>query len=79
MTIELISCVTNYKNKLAIGRNNMLLFKLKEDMQFFRTTTTKIPENSKSKLSKNVVVMGRKTWYSLPRKNRPLKNRINTF
>jgi len=77
MTIELISCVTNYKNKLAIGRNNMLLFKLKEDMQFFRTTTTKIPENSKSKLSKNVVVMGRKTWYSLPRKNRPLKNRIN--
>ena len=77
MTIELISCVVNYKNKLAIGRNNMLLFKLKEDMQFFRNITSTIPENSKSKLSKNVVVMGRKTWYSLPRNNRPLKNRIN--
>ncbi len=53
----------------AIGKNNelghqgKLVFHLKDDMKFFRETTKGHP-----------VVMGRKTWDSLPGK---LKNRTN--
>lgn len=53
----------------AIGKNNELghqgelIFHLKDDMKFFRETTKGHP-----------VVMGRKTWDSLPAK---LKNRTN--
>jgi len=76
MPINLIACVANYKNKLAIGRNNSLIIRLKEDMDFFKNITSN-SLYSESKLDKNVVLMGRKTWFSIPRKNRPLKNRIN--
>ena len=51
--------------KWGIGKNNDLLFSLKEDMKFFRETT-------KGK----VVVMGANTLRSFPNGN-PLKNRIN--
>lgn len=50
------------KNR-EIGKNGSLIFHIKEDLEFFRNTTL----NHK-------VVMGRKTWESLPRK---LKNREN--
>lgn len=48
----------------AIGKNNNLLFKLSKDLQYF-----------KEKTLNKVVVMGRKTYESLPCK--PLKNRTN--
>lgn len=76
MTINIISCVINHKNKLAIGKDGDLLFKLPEDMNFFKNITT----NSLCKdslLDRNVVLMGRKTWFSIPRQVRPLKNRLN--
>lgn len=76
MTISIIACVTNYKNKLAIGRNNDLLFKLKNDINFFKNVTSN-QLSSESKLDKNIVLMGRKTYFSLPNKYKPLKNRIN--
>lgn len=47
-----------------IGRNNDLLFKIKEDMQFFKSQTTG-----------HVVIMGYNTWLSLGEK--PLPNRTN--
>lgn len=46
---------------------------LPRDMQYFRESTTKTSDPNKV----HVVVMGRKTWESVPLKNRPLKNRIN--
>ncbi len=49
----------------GIGKNGGLLANNKEDMKFFRNTT-----------SGNVVVMGRKTLESFPG-GRPLKNRDN--
>lgn len=48
----------------AIGKNNKLLFRLPTDMAFF-----------KEKTMGKVVVMGEKTYLSLPK--RPLLNRIN--
>lgn len=57
--------IVNASKNWAIGSQGDLLFKLPDDMKFFR-------ENTKNK----VVVMGRKTLMSLPG-GRPLKNRIN--
>lgn len=51
-------------NKYGIGKNNDLLCKLKNDMNFFKETT-----------KNKIVVMGRKTCNSIP--NMPLKNREN--
>lgn len=76
MPINLIACVANYKNKLAIGRKNDLIIRLKEDMSFFKNITSN-NLSYESKLSQNVVLMGRKTWFSIPKEYRPLKNRIN--
>ena len=72
MTISLITNVAFHKNKFIIGKDNDLLISLKEDMIYFkRITSSRINDYP------NVVLMGRKTWFSIPLKNRPLKNRIN--
>ena len=47
----------------AIGKDNELLFRLKEDLKNFKQLT-----------SENVIIMGRKTYESI---GKPLKNRIN--
>ena len=80
MTISLIACITKYNNKLAIGIDNTLLFKLKRDIDFFKNITTNslsIYKDSTLQNKKNIVLMGRKTYFSIPEEYRPLKNRIN--
>ena len=57
---SIIACIG--KNR-ELGKGNQLIFHIKEDMKFFRATTTGHP-----------VVMGLNTWHSLPGK---LKNREN--
>ncbi|MCH5187898.1 MAG: dihydrofolate reductase [Oscillospiraceae bacterium] len=59
--ISILSASENW----GIGKGGDLLFHLKADMKFFRTTT-----------EGNVVIMGRKTLDSFPG-GRPLKNRVN--
>ena len=48
----------------GIGYKNDLIVRLKKDMAHFRKTTTNTQEIEKE----NVVVMGRKTWESIPEK-----------
>jgi dihydrofolate reductase/thymidylate synthase len=74
--INLVACVTNYKNKLALGSHGQLLFKLKDDMNFFKNLTIN-SLSCNSSLDKNIVLMGRKTYFSIPVQHRPLKDRIN--
>jgi dihydrofolate reductase len=63
MTLTLIAAVARNG---TIGHAGDLLWRLPEDMQFFRRTTMGHP-----------VVMGRKTWDSIPVKFRPLPGRTN--
>lgn len=44
-----------------------------EDMRYFRRITTETAGDGKQ----NAVIMGRKTWESLPERFRPLPNRLN--
>jgi dihydrofolate reductase/thymidylate synthase len=57
----------------GIGKNNGLPWSLPSDLKYFRqlTTSTPVPEVV------NAVIMGRKTWESLPPQARPLKGRVN--
>lgn len=59
--------------ELGIGINGKLPWKLKHDMQFFKEITTEVSSNA----LQNAVIMGRKTWESIPPKFRPLKGRLN--
>ena len=60
----MISAIVAVDEDWGIGFNGELLEKIPEDMEFFKDLT-----------SNHIVVMGRKTWDSLP--NKPLKDRIN--
>jgi dihydrofolate reductase len=58
----------------GIGIDNKIPWDIKEDLKLFQEITTKIDNNYNS-FKKNAIIMGRKTWESLPYK--PLKNRLN--
>jgi dihydrofolate reductase/thymidylate synthase len=60
-----IGIVAFCKNR-GIGKNNVIPWNLKDDILFFKTITTN-----------NMVVMGRKTYESIPDKHKPLSNRLN--
>ena len=63
MKVALIAAVARNG---VIGHGNGLLWKLPEDMAFFKRTTFGNP-----------VIMGRKTWESIPPRFRPLPGRTN--
>lgn len=62
MKFSLIACINS---KRALGKENKLLYHIPNDLSNFKKMTTD-----------NVVVMGRKTFESLPNQ-KPLPNRVN--
>jgi dihydrofolate reductase len=62
----LLSLIAAVARNGAIGRNNQLLWHEPEDQRHFRRVTMGSP-----------VLMGRKTWDSLPERFRPLPGRRN--
>ena len=57
----------------GIGFQNRLPWRLKQEMNYF----TRITSQTKDRSKKNAVVMGRRTWESIPAKYRPLEDRVN--
>ncbi|OKL61044.1 hypothetical protein UA08_03608 [Talaromyces atroroseus] len=67
---------------LGIGLNGTLPWpRIKSDMAFFARVTTRPPFSGHSTAAANdkvnAIIMGRKTYYSLPKSLRPLKERLN--
>ncbi len=61
-----IIIIAGIQQDRGIGYQGKLLFEVKEDMKHFTEQTTN-----------HTVIMGRKTWESIPKEHRPLKNRTN--
>jgi dihydrofolate reductase/thymidylate synthase len=57
----------------GIGRGGTLPWRIPADMAFFKATTLATSAPGKQ----NAVIMGRKTWASIPAKFRPLPGRLN--
>lgn len=66
MNFNLIAAIDS---KRGIGKNGRLPWNLPSDLAYYQKTTTGN--------GKNVVIMGRLTWESIPPEHRPLKKRIN--
>ncbi len=57
----------------GIGKDGNLPWHIPMDLKHFRTITQRTLQEDKQ----NAVIMGRKTWESIPEEFRPLKGRIN--
>ncbi len=67
------SLIAAADSRNGIGKNNTIVWKLPADMKYFAEITTKTHDP----YCRNAVIMGRKTWESIPEKHRPLKDRYN--
>lgn len=67
------SVIAAVDEKMGIGKGGVLPWRLSRDMQRFKEVTLVSSRPGKQ----NAVIMGRKTWDSLPQKFRPLPGRLN--
>jgi dihydrofolate reductase len=71
--MDSFDCVVAADAAGGIGKNNDLPWpRLREDLRFLRRITCDAPEGRR-----NAVIMGRKTWESVPSKMQPLPGRLN--
>jgi len=56
----------------GIGQNARLPWRLPKEMAYFAQVTSNAPDGRS-----NALIMGKNTWESIPKKVRPLKNRVN--
>ncbi|KAK1781727.1 dihydrofolate reductase-like domain-containing protein [Copromyces sp. CBS 386.78] len=76
-TIEL-TLVLAATRDMGIGLNGGLPWTgLKKEMAYFARVTKRLPGQLTGTKALNAVIMGRKTWDSIPPKFRPLKGRLN--
>jgi dihydrofolate reductase len=71
--IKINAIVAMCHSNFGIGLNGSLPWRLPKDLKFF----AQITKFTKDKTKSNCVLIGRKTWFSLPNLFRPLPNRIN--
>jgi dihydrofolate reductase len=65
--------VVAFDSKYGIGVKGHLAWNLPSDLKHFKEITATVINPTK----KNAVIMGRKTWESLPERFRPLPGRVN--
>ncbi|KAG1671709.1 hypothetical protein FOA52_007501 [Chlamydomonas sp. UWO 241] len=61
------------ERSMGIGKEGQLPWRLGGDLAYFRELTSRTSDSGRQ----NAVIMGRKTWESIPDKFRPLKGRVN--
>ena len=69
------SIIVAFCKKRGIGNKNKLSWNLPQELKHFKEITISKADTSLI----NMVIMGRKTWESIPEKFKPLKNRINVI
>ena len=67
------SIIVAFDSQYGIGKAGQLPWRLPSDLKHFKEITSAVLNHPK----KNAVIMGRKTWDSLPEKFRPLPGRVN--
>ncbi|KAM6225261.1 dihydrofolate reductase isoform 1-T1 [Rhynchocyon petersi] len=82
-----VNCIVAVSQNMGIGKNGNLPWPplrylsgrgnrgLENEFKYFQRMTMTTTSSVEGK--QNLVIMGRKTWFSIPEKNRPLKDRIN--
>ena len=70
MESKKFNIVVSLNNHNLIGENDDLLIHSKKDLRNFQKITTDGDH-------KNILIMGYKTWISIPESKRPLKDRFN--